>query len=85
MVRCVDAGCEELDVEGPNGIAALTERLAFGRSRTAVGFAEPRQHDRLLSLVVLEAVGAAIGALQREQWGRLARREVGGQGRNSRR
>jgi hypothetical protein len=64
--RVVDADGEIGDVELPDGIAALTERLAFGRSPAGEGFREPRQHDSVLALVVGESVHLAIGALQIE-------------------
>ena len=46
--------------------AALTERLAFGRSATGEGFGEPRQDDRLLSFVIGELVRFAVAPWQFE-------------------
>ena len=48
----VDAGGEVDDVgEGPDGVAALTERLALGRSATGERFGEPGDDDRLALVV----------------------------------
>jgi hypothetical protein len=60
--RCIDADREMRDVEFSDRIAALTERLALGRSPTGEGFGEPRQHDGLLALVIGQAVGTAVRA-----------------------
>ena len=61
------------DVELSDGIAALTERLAFGRSPAGEGFREPREHDGALALVIGELMGLAVGARQVEA-GRHRRR-----------
>jgi hypothetical protein len=69
----VDAGGEIDDVgEGPDVVAALTERLALGRSTTSERFREPREDDRL-ALVVGQTMGLAIGSRERE-----CRRDVAG-------
>jgi hypothetical protein len=69
----VDAGGEVDDVgEGPDVVAALTERLALGRSATSERFGEPGDDDRL-SLVVGETMRLAVGSLERER-----RRDVAG-------
>ena len=62
----VDAGSEIDDVgEGPDVVAALTERLALGRSATSERFREPGDDDRL-PLVVGETMRLAVGSLERE-------------------
>ena len=62
----VDAGGEIDDVgEGPDVVAALTERLALGRSATSERFREPGDDDRL-PLVVGETMRLAVGSLERE-------------------
>ena len=62
----VDAGGEIDDVgEGPDVVAALTERLALGGSATSERFREPGDDDRL-PLVVGETMRLAVGSLERE-------------------
>ena len=51
-LRRVDTDREICDVERPDLIAALTERLALGGSTAGEGFCKPRQHDRLLAPIV---------------------------------
>ncbi len=77
----VDAGGEIDDVgEGPDVGAALTERLALGRSTTGERFREPGDDDRL-ALVVGQTMRLAVGSLERE-----GRRDVAGfEDRNERR
>ena len=77
----VDAGGEVDDVgEGPDVFAALTERLALGRSATGERFGEPGDDDRL-ALVVGQTMRLAVGSLERE-----GRRDVAGfEDRNERR
>jgi hypothetical protein len=77
----VDAGGEIDDVgEGPDVVAALTERLALGRSATSERFREPGDDDRL-PLVVGETMRLAVGTRERER-----RRDVAGfEDRNERR
>ena len=48
----VDARREIGNIELPDRFAALTERLAFGRSATGEGFGEPGEHDGAFALVV---------------------------------
>ena len=50
--RRVDTRREVRDVELPDGFAALTERLAFGRSTAGEGFREPGEHDGAFALEV---------------------------------
>jgi hypothetical protein len=69
----VDAGGEIDDVgEGPDVVAALTERLALGRSATGERFREPGDDDRL-AFVVGQTMRLAVGSLERE-----GRRDVAG-------
>jgi hypothetical protein len=69
----VDAGGEIDDVgEGPDVVAALTERPAFGRSTTSERFREPGDDDRL-ALVVGQTMRLAVGTRERER-----RRDVAG-------
>jgi hypothetical protein len=69
----VDAGGEINDVgEGPDVVAALTERLALGRSTTSERFREPGEDNRL-ALIVGETVRLAVGARKHER-----RRDVAG-------
>jgi hypothetical protein len=77
----VDAGGEIDDVgEGPDVVAALTERLALGRSTTGERFREPGEDDRL-ALVVGQTMRLAVGTRERER-----RRDVAGfENRNERR
>jgi hypothetical protein len=77
----VDAGGEVDDVvEGPDVVAALTERSAFGRSTTGERFREPGEDDRL-ALVVGQTMRLAVGSRERER-----RRNVAGfEDRNARR
>lgn len=55
-LRVVDADREVGDVVLPDGSAALTERLAFGRSSAGEGFWEPREHDGALAFVIGESM-----------------------------
>jgi hypothetical protein len=77
----VDAGGEIDDVgEGPDVVAALTERLALGRSTTGERLREPGDDD-CLALVVGQTMRLAVGSLERE-----GRRDVAGfEDRNERR
>jgi hypothetical protein len=69
----VDAGGEIDDVsEGPDVVAALTERLALGRSTTGERFREPGDDDRF-AFVVGQAMRLAVGSRERER-----RRDVAG-------
>jgi hypothetical protein len=69
----IDAGGEIDDVgEGPDVVAALTERPALGRSTTGERFREPGDDDRL-ALVVGQTMRLAVGSLERER-----RRNVAG-------
>ena len=69
----VDAGGEINDVgEGPDVVAALTERLALGRSTTSERFREPGEDDGL-ALVVGQTMRLAVGSRERER-----RRDVAG-------
>jgi hypothetical protein len=52
LLRGVDTDREVRDVELPDRFAALTERLALGRSAAGEGFREPGQHDGAFTLVV---------------------------------
>jgi len=76
----VDADREVRDVEGADGIAALTERLAFRRSATGERFGEPGKDHRLLAFVVGEPVPLAVGPHQGEGRSRIANFEVTGGG-----
>jgi hypothetical protein len=64
--RVVNADGVVGDVELPEGIAALTERLAFGGSPTGEGLGEPGQHDGALAFVVGEFVRLAVRSLKVE-------------------
>jgi hypothetical protein len=57
----IDAGREVSDVELPDGLAALTERLAFGRSTTSERFREPGEHDGAVALEVRKSIGLSVG------------------------
>ena len=71
-LRVVNADRVVGDVELSNGLAALTERLAFGRSPAGEGFREPCEHDGALAFVIGELVGAAVGPRQIECRGFVA-------------
>ena len=62
----VDTRHEISDIERANGGAALTERLALGRSAAGEGLREPGQ-DHPASAVVGEAMHSAVGAGERER------------------
>ena len=69
----VDAGGKEDDVlEGPDVVAARTERLAFGRSTAGECLRKPGKHDGL-ALVIRQPVNLAIGALELEGGRNIAR------------
>ena len=60
VLEVVDADHVIGDVEFPKQLAALTERIAFGRSTTGKRFWKPRKHDRLLALGFRQRVSLAI-------------------------
>ena len=62
----IATGGEVGDVELPDVLAALTERLALGRSATSEWFWEPGDHHRLFAFEIRELVGFAIAAFERE-------------------
>jgi hypothetical protein len=78
--RIVDADRVVRDVELADGIAALTERLAFGRSPAGERFREPGEDDGTLALVIGELMGAAIRARQIERRCQIARLQLGSRG-----
>jgi hypothetical protein len=61
----VDAGGEVVDVELPDVVAALTERLALGRSTAGKGFREPGE-DHRLAAELRELPRLAVRADERE-------------------
>ena len=58
--------CKVSHVEGTNVLAALTERLALGRSAPGECLGIPGNHDRLLVLEVGQFVGFAVAAWKLE-------------------
>jgi hypothetical protein len=56
----VDADGVVRDVELADGVAALTERLALGRSAAGESFREPGQDNGTLAAMVGELMHAAI-------------------------
>ena len=60
--RGIDTGGEMGDVELADVLAALTERLALGRSTAGKSLRKPRQHDRLFALEVGEFMRLAVAA-----------------------
>lgn len=62
--RGIDADGEKRDIERAYGIGALTERLALGRSATAVRLDEPGKNHRLLASEVSQVVSPAIRSLK---------------------
>lgn len=62
LVRCVATGCKVGNLEFPQGIAALTERLAFLRSATGKRFRVPRDHDDLLAGKIRQLVRLSVAA-----------------------
>jgi hypothetical protein len=65
-VGVVDADRVIGDIELPDGIAALTERLAFGRSPARERFREPRQHNRAFAAMIRQLVHTAVRAREVE-------------------
>ena len=61
-VRRFNAGGEVGDVKFANILAALTERLAFGRSTTGKRLGKPRQHHGLLSFKIGDLIRLAVAA-----------------------
>ena len=59
------------DVVLPDEIAALTERLAFGRSTTGKRLGKPREHHRPLAFGFRQRVGLAIRSGRRERGGHV--------------
>lgn len=76
-LEVVAARCEVGDIEFPDLIATLTERLAFGRSASGEGFRIPGHDHGLLALEVGERIGLAIASFQGEIRSVVANREVG--------
>jgi hypothetical protein len=72
----VDADRVVGDVELPEGIAALTERLAFGRSPAGERFREPGQHNRAFAAVIRQLVRAAVRPGEVEPWRVIANLEL---------
>jgi hypothetical protein len=66
LFRGIDADRVVGNVELPDGVAALTERLALGRSPAGEGFREPREHDDALACVIGETMSLAVRALKVE-------------------
>jgi hypothetical protein len=60
LLRAVDADREVGDLELPDGLTALTERLAFGRSTASEGFGEPGEDDRAVPFEVGQQVPLAV-------------------------
>ena len=71
VLGCVDANHVVRDVVLPNQIAALTERLAFGRSTTGERLREPREHDCLLAARLRQRVSLAVRSRRRERGGHV--------------
>jgi hypothetical protein len=65
------------DVELPDGLAALTERLAFGGSSAGEGFGKPGEHDGALAFVVGKLVQLAVRSLQTERRSDVAYVQLG--------
>jgi hypothetical protein len=61
-LRVIDADGEVGDVELADRFAALTERLALGRSSAGEGLREPCEHDGALARVVGESMRLAVRA-----------------------
>lgn len=66
LVQRVDAHGKKRDIECPDLLAALTERLALRCSTSAEGSGEPGEHDRLLPAVIRQPVSPAVGPGQFE-------------------
>jgi hypothetical protein len=77
LFRGIDAGREVSDVELPEGLAALTERLAFGRSTTSERFWKPGKHDGALAREVGKSIGLTVGPWKIEERGRIADLQFG--------
>ena len=76
-VRIVDACREIRDVLERTQIgAALTERLAFGRSTSGECGREPGKHHGL-AFVIRQAMNLAVGPLEREVWRAIANLQNG--------
>jgi hypothetical protein len=73
----IDAGGKVCDVEGPNVVAALTERLALRGSGRGEGLGEPGQDDNA-PVVVGELVGLSVGAWQLERRRGIANLQLDG-------
>jgi hypothetical protein len=72
----VYADCKIRDVEGLDFVAALTERLAGGRSSSGKGLCEPGENHGLLAFKVGQAIGPAVRTRQIEWRCRIARLDV---------
>ena len=77
LFRVIDAGREVSDVELPDGLAALTERLAFGRSTASERFRKPGEHDGALALEVGKSIGLAVRPWKVEGRSRIADLQFG--------
>jgi len=73
-VRRIDADGKIRDVECPDQIAALTERLALRGSAAGERFRKPRDHNRTHSGVIAKPIRAPVGRGQFEVWRHIAGR-----------
>ena len=81
----VDARGEVRDVERFEGLAVLTERLAFGRSASRERLGEPGDHDPFLAVELRQLVGFAVGAGKRPVGRLIADLQLLGGARSARR
>ncbi len=73
VVLVLVTACRKVgDVELLQGLAALTERLALGRSAPGERFGKPRNHHHLLIFEILQAVRLAIAPFECEVGRRVA-------------
>ena len=68
---CIDADGKKRDVERPDFIPALTERLAFRRSTAAERLDKPDEHYRLLATEISQVIRLAVRSHERERRRRI--------------